>query len=108
MRSFAEKLSGENHYMFGKIHNLETKEKISASMKGIRLSEEHKKNLSLAHPNSPKIGVLDLENYKTTSYNSIREVVRAFNCDHSSIRYYIKSKNHMPFRGKYVFFDLLG
>jgi group I intron endonuclease len=37
------KLSGENHYMFGKTHNLETKDKISASMKGIRLSEEHKK-----------------------------------------------------------------
>jgi hypothetical protein len=64
--------------------------------------------LSLAQPNSQKIEVLDLENNKTTFYNSIREAARALSCDHSSIRYYIKSKNPMPFKGRYVFNDLLG
>jgi hypothetical protein len=33
------KLSGENHYIFGKTHSQEAKDQISASMKGIRLSE---------------------------------------------------------------------
>jgi hypothetical protein len=48
------KLSGENHYMFGKTHNQEAKDKISASMKGIRLSEEHKKKFVTSSPELSK------------------------------------------------------
>jgi hypothetical protein len=85
--------------MFGKTHSQETKDKIAASI--TRLLGEHKKNLSLAHPNSQKLEVLDLKTNQTTFYSSIREAAKALGCDHALIRHYLKSKNPLPFKGRY-------
>jgi hypothetical protein len=43
------------------------------------------------------------KNNQTTIYDSIREAARALNCDNSAIRYYLKSKNISPYKGRYTF-----
>ena len=52
---------------------------------------------------SQQIEVTDIKNNQTTTYDSIREAARALNCDSSAIRYYLKSKNINPYKGRYTF-----
>jgi hypothetical protein len=44
----SERMSGENHPLFGKKHSEESLRKMSESQKGRKFSEEHKRKLSLA------------------------------------------------------------
>nr|YP_010218678.1 GIY-YIG endonuclease [Morchella brunnea]UBU98382.1 GIY-YIG endonuclease [Morchella brunnea] len=117
----ARGLNGENNPMYGKTHSEETQAKISASKKGIKLSEEWKAKLSAAlsgenhplygknhseqsklqnlHSQSTKKGieVTDLETKNITSYPSIRAAARAIDCNDTSIHSYFRDnqQNHI-------------
>src|SRR5205085_4403342 len=74
--------------MAGRKHSDNTKTKISDTLKGHKHSEKTKTIMSEKkkgntnsknHPNSQVIEVLDKDNNKTTTYNSMGEAARALN-----------------------------
>lgn len=112
-------LKEENHF-YGHTHTEEAKEKmvnsklskalptiikkrISETMLGRKLTEEHKINLSLSKKNSKKLFVLDLTTNQETLYNSISQAERSLGLPKNSIRDNLKSKTGAPYRGKYKF-----
>ncbi len=112
--------SGENNHFYGKIHTEEakikmvnskiskplsskTKEKISGTMSGRKLTEEHKTNLSLAKKNSKIISVLNIKTNEETNYTSISQAERLLGFPKGSIRDNLKSKSGNPYRGIYKF-----
>lgn len=50
----SERMSGENHFMYGREHTEESKEKMREAHSGKTLSEEHKKNIGKA---SKRVGI---------------------------------------------------
>lgn len=88
---------------FSKTLSNKIKEKISETMTGRNLTEEHRTNLSLAKKNSKRISVLNLETNEETNYISISEAERSLGFPKDSIRLNIKSKSGNPYRGIYKF-----
>ena len=112
--------TGEDNHFYGKTHTEEakikmvesklsqvlssaTKEKISKTMTGRKLTEEHKNNLSLAKKNSKGIYVLNIETNEETYYISISQAEKLLNFPKGSIRDNLKSKSGNPYRGIYKF-----
>jgi len=87
--------TGENNPMYGKKHTEESKTKISDAMVG----NTNNKN----PPTSQKIEVLDKDNNKTTTYESIRAAARALNINKSVIDKYFSNNQQKPYKGKYTF-----
>ena len=79
------------------------KEKISGTMTGRRLTEEHRTNLSLAKKNSKIISVLNLKTNEETIYTSISQAERLLDFPKGSIRDNLKSTSGKPYRGIYKF-----
>jgi len=112
--------SEEDNHFYGKTHTLEarnkmvetklfkalseeTKEKISTTMKGRKLTEEHKTNLSLAKKNPKKISVLDIRTNVETFFDSINQAEKYLNLPKDSIRANLRSKTETPYRGIFKF-----
>ena len=112
--------SGNANHFHGKTHTLdakgkmvqaklskvipeETREKISLKMKGRKLSEEHKINMSLSKRNSKKLSVLDLSTNEETVFDSISNAERHLDLPKDSIRANLRSKHLAPYRGKFKF-----
>jgi len=104
---------GENHPMFGITHTEETKAKMSAAKKGVKLSQETRAKLSYAASNKTEqhlaktkaalgtaVVVLSLETNETTEYPSIREAARALKTSGVTISKY--AQNSKIFRGSYL------
>jgi hypothetical protein len=88
----------------GRTHTEESKNKISAHMKGIPRSEEHKEKISLGNPNCKKIEVNYLESNTSTIYNSMGEAAKSLNLSsHKIISQYISRKQQIPYKGRYIF-----
>jgi hypothetical protein len=66
-KKLSEAATGENNPLFGKSHSEETKKKISDSMSGRKLSEEHK----------DKIGKSNLNSIRDYSKRNISNIVKA-------------------------------
>lgn len=81
----------------------EIKKKISNSMAGRTLSEEHKLNLSLSKRNSKKLSVLNLQTNEETIFHSISQAERSLGFPKGSIGLNLKSKLGTPYRGIYKF-----
>src|SRR5690606_37114347 len=98
------KMSAENNHFFGKTHSEEAKAKISAATKGRgkNFTEEHKKNISAAQPNSQQLSVLDLETGVETVYHSIGEAARSLGLLLDSMRANLISRQQKPYKGRYV------
>jgi len=94
---------GENHPMYGKNHTEETKKIMSDAIKGKTLSDETKNKISDAQLNSQAIEVTDITNNTTTSYDSMGEVARVLNINHSVITKYFSRNQKKPYKGRYTF-----
>jgi group I intron endonuclease len=111
---------GEDNHFYGQTHTEEAKlkmvknklnktlsekvkTKISATMTGRRLTEQHKVNLSLSKKNSKTLFVLNLQTKEETNYHSISQAERSLGFPKGSIRDNLKSKTGNPYRGIYKF-----
>ena len=61
----------------------------------------------LNHPASKKIEVIDLELNTVTSYTSIRAAARDLEIGYNSIAMYLKRNQKSPYKGRYVFKNVL-
>ena len=61
----------------------------------------------LNHPSSKEIEVIDLELNTVTSYTSIRAAARALDIGFDSIAKYLKRNQKSPYKGRYVFKNVL-
>lgn len=112
--------SEEDNHFYGETHTLEarnkmaqaklfkalseeTKEKISTTMKGRKLTEEHKTNLSLSKKNKKKICVLDIRTNEETLFDSINQAEKYLDLPKDSIRANLRSKSETPYRGIFKF-----
>lgn len=112
--------SEEDNHFHGKTHTLEarnkmakaklfknlseeTKEKISTKMKGRKLTEEHKTNLSLSKKNNKKLCVLDIRTNEETIFDSISNAEKSLDLPKDSIRANLRSKSEAPYRGIFKF-----
>ena len=86
-----QKLSGENHHMWGKTHSKETKQKNREAHLGRKQSEEHNKknresNLGEKSICSKRVYQYEIDGTFIDSFGSGREAGRHFKKDGSSIR----------------------
>lgn len=70
-------------------------------MKGRKLTEEHKTNLSLSKKN--KLSVLDIRTNEETLFDSINQAEKYLNLPKDSIRANLRSKTETPYRGIFKF-----
>lgn len=116
----SEMIKGENHPMYGKHHSEETKQKISISKKGTKLSDETKRKMSMSrsgenncnygkygknHPLSIMIVQLEKNTDKIINiFCGIKESGRLTNINHSSISQCCtnKRKSAGGYRWKYL------
>jgi group I intron endonuclease len=87
---------GENNPMFGQNHSDETRKKISEANKG-------KTRADGAGMPAQQIEVVDLQEKTITTYDSIREAVRALNIHKSVIDKYFSRNQEKPYKGRYTF-----
>ena len=86
-----QKLSGENHHMWGKTHSKETKQKNREAHLGRKQSEEHNKknresNLGEKSICSKRVYQYEIDGTFIDSFGSTEEAGRHFKKDGSSIR----------------------
>lgn len=82
---------------------VDTKAKISETMKGKTFSAEHKANLSAYKVNSKKLSVLNTTIGIETIYMSVGEADRSLDLPKDAIRANLRSKTKKPYRDIYVF-----
>ncbi len=91
-----EKMSGENHHMFGKSLSQETRNKMSDAKKGQPRTEG-------AGKPPQAIEVFDKDNNQTTVYESISEAAIALNTPSSRISNYFYKNQKTPYKKRYIF-----
>ena len=98
------KYTGENNPMFGKMHSVETRAKISGALSGekhplygVVRSDESKKKMSEA--NGLGVNVLNTDTGEMVSYSSIRMAAAGISCSAWTVSQYLKSGK--LFRGVY-------
>lgn len=89
-----KKIDHPGRFKAGHNHSEEIKTKISDTLKG------HK---GASQPASVAIEVLDKDNNKTTTYESIRAAARALNISKSVIDSYFSNNQQKPYKGRYTF-----
>ncbi|KAG0122701.1 hypothetical protein HOY82DRAFT_272960 [Tuber indicum] len=106
------KIRGQNHPLFGKLHSEETKTKISKARKVFKHSEEALKKMIGKTPSSEtkakiseKLGhaveVLDLVTNETITFTSINKAAQACGVTHQALSKRFKTTNSFVLKGRY-------